>query len=68
MLVRADMHAPRIMQSCSKVPVVTYSTLSRTADIFARTMRFNAFETELEVWCTSCCCAPRLAVNVRIIA
>ena len=34
---------------CSRVPVVTYSTVSRTADVYARTMRYNAFETEIEV-------------------
>ena len=45
----ADLHAQRIMQSCSKVPVVTYPMLSRTADVFARTMRYNSFETEVEV-------------------
>ena len=48
-LPSADDRASQMMQFCSKVPVVTYSTVSRTADVYARTMKYNAFETEVEV-------------------
>ena len=42
------------MKQCGKVPVVTYSTTSRTADVFSRGVRYSAFETELEA------CSPWL--------
>ena len=45
----ADPRAEEIRQFASKVPIVTYSTIARTADVYARNMKFTPWESEVEV-------------------